>query len=112
MAEDVAADKPVVVTKFILDAKDIEFDSVANKGTILKIVPPESTLRMLEFTMVLSPYIIYIRNIHIKIQRPGSRMSTRSLGSGINLGSSISSMNVSLKRERDLLGKMVNERDE
>jgi len=35
LAEDVAADKPIVVTKFILGAKEIEFDAVANKGTIL-----------------------------------------------------------------------------
>jgi carbamoyl-phosphate synthase/aspartate carbamoyltransferase len=34
LAEDVAADRPVVVTKFILGAKEIEFDAVANKGTI------------------------------------------------------------------------------
>ena len=30
-----AADKPVVVTKFILDAKEIEFDGVADNGKIL-----------------------------------------------------------------------------
>ena len=35
LAADVAADKPVVVTKFILGAKEIEFDAVANNGTIL-----------------------------------------------------------------------------
>ena len=35
LAADVAADKPVVVTKFILNAKEIEFDAVANNGTIL-----------------------------------------------------------------------------
>jgi carbamoylphosphate synthase large subunit/anthranilate/para-aminobenzoate synthase component II len=35
LAADVGNDKPVVVTKFILDAKEIEFDAVANKGTIL-----------------------------------------------------------------------------
>ena len=35
LAADVAADKPVVVTKFILDAKEIEFDGVADNGKIL-----------------------------------------------------------------------------
>jgi carbamoyl-phosphate synthase small subunit len=35
LAADVGNDKPVVVTKFILGAKEIEFDAVANKGTIL-----------------------------------------------------------------------------
>jgi hypothetical protein len=35
LAADVAADKPVVVTKFIMDAKEIEFDAVANQGSIL-----------------------------------------------------------------------------
>lgn len=35
LAADVGNDKPVVVTKFILNAKEIEFDAVANKGTIL-----------------------------------------------------------------------------
>jgi carbamoyl-phosphate synthase/aspartate carbamoyltransferase len=35
LAADVAADKPVVVTKFILGAKEIEFDGVANGGKIL-----------------------------------------------------------------------------
>ncbi|KAL3938219.1 MAG: hypothetical protein SGBAC_006826 [Bacillariaceae sp.] len=35
LAADVSGDKPVVVTKFIEDAKEIEFDAVANKGEIL-----------------------------------------------------------------------------
>merc|ERR1719491_1490929 len=35
LAADVAADKPVVVTKFILGAKEIEFDAVASGGKIL-----------------------------------------------------------------------------
>eukprot|EP00957_Ditylum_brightwellii_P174347 13273799-Ditylum_brightwellii.AAC.1 len=35
LATEIAADKPVVVTKFILGAKEIEFDAVANKGKIL-----------------------------------------------------------------------------
>ncbi|KAL7541078.1 hypothetical protein ACHAXR_010615 [Thalassiosira sp. AJA248-18] len=35
LAADVADDKPVVVTKFILGAKEIEFDGVANGGKIL-----------------------------------------------------------------------------
>mmetsp|Transcript_29219 Transcript_29219/g.52927 ORF Transcript_29219/g.52927 Transcript_29219/m.52927 type:complete len:1542 (-) Transcript_29219:127-4752(-) len=35
LAADIADDKPVVVTKFILGAKEIEFDGVANGGKIL-----------------------------------------------------------------------------
>jgi carbamoyl-phosphate synthase/aspartate carbamoyltransferase len=35
LAADVADDKPVVVTKFILGAKEIEFDAVASGGKIL-----------------------------------------------------------------------------
>ena len=35
LAADVADDKPVVVTKFILGAKEIEFDAVASDGKIL-----------------------------------------------------------------------------
>ena len=35
LAADVADDKPVVVTKFILGAKEIEFDAVAKGGKIL-----------------------------------------------------------------------------
>ena len=35
LASDVADDKPVVVTKFILGAKEIEFDGVASDGKIL-----------------------------------------------------------------------------
>ncbi|CAM9579015.1 unnamed protein product [Discosporangium mesarthrocarpum] len=34
-AGQVAQDKPVVVSKFILNAKEIEFDGVANRGQIL-----------------------------------------------------------------------------
>eukprot|EP00588_Corethron_pennatum_P011723 CAMPEP_0194278912 /NCGR_PEP_ID=MMETSP0169-20130528/12630_1 /TAXON_ID=218684 /ORGANISM="Corethron pennatum, Strain L29A3" /LENGTH=1562 /DNA_ID=CAMNT_0039023225 /DNA_START=198 /DNA_END=4883 /DNA_ORIENTATION=+ len=35
LAAEVAADKPVVVTKFILNAKEIEFDAVAKDGQII-----------------------------------------------------------------------------
>lgn len=35
IAADIGNDKPVVVTKFILNAKEIEFDAVADKGVIL-----------------------------------------------------------------------------
>jgi len=35
VAADVGNDRPVVITKFILNAKEIEFDAVANKGEIL-----------------------------------------------------------------------------
>lgn len=35
LAAEVGNDKPVVITKFILEAKEIEFDAVANNGIIL-----------------------------------------------------------------------------
>lgn len=35
LASEVGNDKPVVVTKFMVNVKEIEFDAVANKGTIL-----------------------------------------------------------------------------
>lgn len=34
-AEEVSADKPVVISKYILNAKEIEFDGVAQSGIIL-----------------------------------------------------------------------------
>ena len=34
-AAEVSADKPVVISKYILNAKEIEFDAVANKGKII-----------------------------------------------------------------------------
>ena len=35
LASDIAADKPVVVTKFIVNLKEIEFDAVVCNGMIL-----------------------------------------------------------------------------
>lgn len=35
LAADVGNDKPVVISKFIVNAKEVEFDAVANKGVIL-----------------------------------------------------------------------------
>ena len=34
-AEEVSQDKPVVLTKFILNAKEVEVDAVANNGHVL-----------------------------------------------------------------------------
>ncbi len=34
-AEDVSADKPVVISKYELNAKEIEFDAVAQNGNVL-----------------------------------------------------------------------------
>ena len=52
LAADVAADKPVVVTKFILDAKENEFDGVADNGKILNYVILEHFIRRMLESMV------------------------------------------------------------
>jgi carbamoyl-phosphate synthase/aspartate carbamoyltransferase len=71
LAEDVAADKPVVVTKFILGAKEIEFDAVANKGTILKYAIGEhlenAGVHSGDATVVLPAQKLYVNTIrHVK----------------------------------------------
>lgn len=56
-AGDAAQDKPVVVSKFILNAKEIEFDGVAQDGKILNYAISEhvevrrSNINMLMFRL-------------------------------------------------------------
>ena len=71
LAEDVADDKPVVVTKFILGAKEIEFDAVANNGTILNYAIGEhlenAGVHSGDATVVLPAQKLYVKTIrHVK----------------------------------------------
>ena len=67
LAADVAADKPVVVTKFILNAKEIEFDAVANKGVILNYAIGEhlenAGVHSGDATVILPAQKLYVNTI-------------------------------------------------
>jgi len=71
LAVGVAADKPIVVTKFILGAKEIEFDAVASKGTILNYAIGEhlenAGVHSGDATVVLPAQKLYVGTIrHVK----------------------------------------------
>lgn len=71
LAADVGNDKPVVVTKFILNAKEIEFDAVANNGTILNYAIGEhlenAGVHSGDATVVLPAQKLYVGTIrHVK----------------------------------------------
>jgi carbamoylphosphate synthase large subunit/anthranilate/para-aminobenzoate synthase component II len=71
LAADVSGDKPVVVTKFIEDAKEIEFDAVANKGDILNYAIGEhlenAGVHSGDATVVLPAQKLYVKTIkHVK----------------------------------------------
>jgi len=67
LAADVAADKPVVVTKFIVNAKEIEFDAVANKGTIMNYAIGEhlenAGVHSGDATVILPAQKLYVKTI-------------------------------------------------
>lgn len=67
LAADVAADKPVVVTKFILGAKEIEFDAVANQGKILNYAIGEhlenAGVHSGDATVILPAQKLYVETI-------------------------------------------------
>lgn len=67
LASDVAADKPVVVTKFILGAKEIEFDAVAKNGTILNYAIGEhlenAGVHSGDATVILPAQKLYVNTI-------------------------------------------------
>jgi len=67
LAADVAADKPVVVTKFILNAKEIEFDAIANKGNILNYAIGEhlenAGVHSGDATVILPAQKLYVKTI-------------------------------------------------
>ncbi|GMI41817.1 hypothetical protein TeGR_g2189, partial [Tetraparma gracilis] len=67
LAADIAADKPVVVTKFILGAKEIEFDAVADDGEILNYAIGEhlenAGVHSGDATVVLPAQKLYVKTI-------------------------------------------------
>jgi carbamoyl-phosphate synthase/aspartate carbamoyltransferase len=67
VAADVAADKPVVVTKFIVNAKEIEFDAVASNGTILNYAIGEhlenAGVHSGDATVILPAQKLYVNTI-------------------------------------------------
>ena len=67
LAADVAADKPVVVTKFVVNAKEIEFDAVANKGHILNYAIGEhlenAGVHSGDATVILPAQKLYVNTI-------------------------------------------------
>jgi carbamoyl-phosphate synthase/aspartate carbamoyltransferase len=67
LAVDVSGDKPVVVTKFIEDAKEIEFDAIANKGEILNYAIGEhlenAGVHSGDATVVLPAQKLYVKTI-------------------------------------------------
>jgi carbamoyl-phosphate synthase/aspartate carbamoyltransferase len=67
LAADVGNDKPVVVTKFIVNAKEIEFDAVANNGTILNYAIGEhlenAGVHSGDATVILPAQKLYVHTI-------------------------------------------------
>jgi len=71
LAEDVSGDKPVVVTKFVEGAKEIEFDAVASRGEILNYAIGEhlenAGVHSGDATVVLPAQKLYVKTIkHVK----------------------------------------------
>eukprot|EP00531_Pseudo-nitzschia_arenysensis_P016677 CAMPEP_0116129408 /NCGR_PEP_ID=MMETSP0329-20121206/7908_1 /TAXON_ID=697910 /ORGANISM="Pseudo-nitzschia arenysensis, Strain B593" /LENGTH=1554 /DNA_ID=CAMNT_0003623673 /DNA_START=14 /DNA_END=4678 /DNA_ORIENTATION=+ len=71
LAEDVSGNKPVVVTKFVEGAKEIEFDAVANRGEILNYAIGEhlenAGVHSGDATVVLPAQKLYVKTIkHVK----------------------------------------------
>jgi len=67
VAADVGNDKPVVVTKFIVNAKEIEFDAVANNGVILNYAIGEhlenAGVHSGDATVILPAQKLYVKTI-------------------------------------------------
>lgn len=67
LAADVGNDKPVVVTKFIVNAKEIEFDAIANNGVILNYAIGEhlenAGVHSGDATVVLPAQKLYVKTI-------------------------------------------------
>ena len=71
LAADVSGDKPVVVTKFVQEAKEIEFDAVANNGKILNYAIGEhlenAGVHSGDATVILPAQKLYVKTIkHVK----------------------------------------------
>jgi carbamoyl-phosphate synthase large subunit len=78
LAADVGNDKPVVVTKFILNAKEIEFDAVASKGKILNYAIGEhlenAGVHSGDATVVLPAQKLYVKTIR-QVKRAASQIA-------------------------------------
>lgn len=78
LAADIADDKPVVVTKFILGAKEIEFDGVANNGKILNYAIGEhlenAGVHSGDATVILPAQKLYVGTIR-QIKKYGSAIA-------------------------------------
>jgi len=68
-ATEVAADKPVVVTKFVMGAKEIEFDGVAQNGHILNYAIGEhlenAGVHSGDATVILPAQKLYVKTIRV-----------------------------------------------
>lgn len=66
-AEEVSADKPVVISKYILNAKEIEFDAVAQNGNILNYAISEhienAGVHSGDATLVLPAQKLYVQTV-------------------------------------------------
>ena len=66
-AEEVSADKPVVISKYILNAKEIEFDAVAQNGGILNYAISEHVenagVHSGDATLVLPAQKLYVQTV-------------------------------------------------
>ena len=66
-AEDVSADKPVVISKYIVNAKEIEFDAVADNGKILNYAISEHVenagVHSGDATLVLPAQKLYVQTV-------------------------------------------------
>lgn len=66
-AEEVSADKPVVISKYVLNAKEIEFDAVAQNGNILNYAISEHVenagVHSGDATLVLPAQKLYVQTV-------------------------------------------------
>ena len=66
-AAEVSQDKPVVITKFIVNAKEIEFDAVAKEGHILNYAISEHVenagVHSGDATLVLPAQKLFVQTI-------------------------------------------------
>jgi len=78
LAAEVGNDKPVVVSKFIVNAKEIEFDAVANKGQILNYAIGEhlenAGVHSGDATVILPAQKLYVGTIR-QVKRYASQIA-------------------------------------
>lgn len=71
-------DKPIVVTKYILNAKEVEFDAISNKGTILNYAIGEhlenAGVHSGDATVILPAQRLYVNTIR-QVKRYASAIS-------------------------------------